>query len=565
MMQEPQERRQNMLRVALIVDSKFSTKYIHQLAEWGRLQDNLEISHLIIQNVNHLKQNIVKKSLLSLKTKGLVNFLQQISFTVIKKIESAALLRSKAHKDHFSRRNLSDSIGASVLVTPTVSKSGFVFHYAADDIEKIRALDLDVLIRCGSGILRGDILNCARFGIISFHFGDNRINRGGPPGFWEVFLKQDSTGFTIQQLTEELDGGKVLYRGHFSTKLYFLLNQAALYKKSNVYLQKILSDLARTRMLPEPLPSFPYFNPLYRRPGLIVQAQYIAGVSAKIAAKMLDRYVFAKKIRWGVAFSRGPWKNCVLWRGVRIKNPPDHFLADPFVVSYGNDSYCFVEDYDYTKSRAGISAYRLNDNAAERLGQVLAEPFHLSFPFVFEFQSKFYMCPETAQNRDIRLYECENFPMKWKLKKIIMSDVSAADTIIFKKNDIWWLFTNIDPADADDHCSELFIYYSDDPIEGKWTGHPKNPIFVDSMKGRNGGLLFDAEETYRVSQQQGLDVYGKSFSISRITALSTTDYSEELLVKIEPNFFEKLIGAHHMSSDGAFTAYDFKQKTKINF
>ena len=51
-------------------------------------------------------------------------------------------------------------------------------------------------------------------GIISFHHGDNNINRGGPAGFWEVFNEEPSTGFIIQRLTEELDGGDVIFKAN---------------------------------------------------------------------------------------------------------------------------------------------------------------------------------------------------------------------------------------------------------------------------------------------------------------------------------------------------------------
>ena len=62
--------------------------------------------------------------------------------------------------------------------------------------------DIDVLIRFNSNILRGDILNCTRFGILSFHTGDNRVVRGGPAGFWEVFNNEDTSGFILQILTQ---------------------------------------------------------------------------------------------------------------------------------------------------------------------------------------------------------------------------------------------------------------------------------------------------------------------------------------------------------------------------
>ena len=68
--------------------------------------------------------------------------------------------------------------------------------------------------------LKGEILNICRLGIISFHHGDNNFNRGGPPGFWEVFNREPSTGFIIQRLTEEIDGGDVIFKGKITTSYF---------------------------------------------------------------------------------------------------------------------------------------------------------------------------------------------------------------------------------------------------------------------------------------------------------------------------------------------------------
>ena len=48
-------------------------------------------------------------------------------------------------------------------------------------------------------------------GVWSYHHGDNRVNRGGPAGFWEVFEQWDVTGSILQVLSEELDAGKTLF------------------------------------------------------------------------------------------------------------------------------------------------------------------------------------------------------------------------------------------------------------------------------------------------------------------------------------------------------------------
>ena len=77
-------------------------------------------------------------------------------------------------------------------MAPLVSKSGLVFRYRDEDIRAIRHLNFDLLLHFGSGILRGDILIAARFGILSFHHADNKINRGQPAGFWEVYFRQEA-------------------------------------------------------------------------------------------------------------------------------------------------------------------------------------------------------------------------------------------------------------------------------------------------------------------------------------------------------------------------------------
>jgi hypothetical protein len=239
-------------------------------------------------------------------------------------------------------------------------------------------------------------------------------------------------------------------------------------------------------------------------------------------------------------------------------------LADPFVISEGNREYCFVEDYDYKTSRGCISAYELKETGAERLGEAIVEPFHMSFPYLFRFNSRIYMCPETSENREIRLYECVNFPLEWKVAKVLMPNVSAVDTMIFERDGLWWLFTNLDPTNTDSFESELFIFYSDNPLGDGWHPHPQNPPVIDSTKGRNAGLLFDDKCIYRVGQKQGLGLYGKGFSIHKIAVLNKETYLETEFCAVKPTFFEKLLGCHHMHSNGHTVVFDYLRRTRIN-
>ena len=550
----------SQLRIGLIVDSNWSSKYVYDLCEWAKQQKVLAISHIFIQELPKGGHSKPRKALDSFRKNGFLEMLADISFSILTKFELLLLVRSKVHADHLGKFNLNDFGIKSTLLQTTQSKSGMVHRFSDQEIHKISKTEIDVLVRCGTGILRGKILSATRFGIISFHHGDNRVNRGGPSGFWEVFLRQESTGFTLQQLTEELDGGRVLARGNYPTRKYYLLNQASLALKSNHYMKKTLEHLANYRKLPDEEKPIPFFNPLYRRPDLRVQGIYSLRLFVILARDLLKKLHPAKQEPWRVAYIKGNWRSIVMRKGIKLLNPTNHFLADPFVITVNNSTFCFVEDFDFEIKRGSISVYALGEHSAQRIGKAISEPFHMSFPFVFRDESKIYMLPETAENRDIRLYECINFPLEWRLKKILMSNINAADSIIFKNSGLWWLFTNIDVSDLGDHSSELHIFYSENLITDSWNPHRSNPIFIDSSKARNAGFLVDDSNVFRVSQRHGLGAYGKSASLNRVIKLNPDEYLEEFTMELEPNFFPNLRGTHHLHSNGQFTVFDFLEK-----
>jgi hypothetical protein len=544
------------LRVGLIVDSPLASKYVHELAAWAHSRGDVCISHLIVQGHPAAQKSRLAKLIGLVRRLGMRKAVRQLSFRQLTALESLVLRRSNLHADHLRSFDLTPYVPNSLSVRPIISASGFVYRYRDEDIQAIRRLDLDLLIRCGSGILRGEILSVCRFGILSFHHADNRINRGGPAGFWEVYFRQDSTGFVIQQLTEELDGGHVLFRGCFATKYYYLLNQASLLKRSNHYLKELLRAVARDRRLPEPEAPVPYFNQLFTVPDVVQQCVYLARLLPQVLARVRLALIGDDGRHWRVAYAKGDWRNLVMRRARLIENPTGRFLADPFVIRENGVDVCFVEDCDLRGQRGHISAYRLGDGGAERIGDAIVEPFHVSFPFVFRFDSKIYMCPETSEIGEIRLYECVSFPLTWKLSRVIMSGVAAADPMIFEHGGVWWLFANIEPVAGGDYGSELSIFRAESPLSQTWVPHPKNPIFVDSTRARNGGILFEGGSVYRVTQRQGFDRYGKGFSINRIVTLSATEYVEENVCSVEPNFLQTSRGAHHLYSNGHVTVFD---------
>lgn len=552
------------LKVGLLIDQEYESKYVYDLVNWALGQDDIEISHLIKQSLpqKDFTKNVIVKVIKFVKIRGIYSLISYLFFQALNFIEFQFLKRNLKYKNHFKLFNLSEHIKNTLIVTPQISKSGFVYKFSDEDVQKIKNANFDLIIRFGSGILHGNILHSSKFGILSFHHGDNTINRGGPPGFWEVYLKQATTGFTIQILNEELDGGHVLAKGRIPTRLYYLLNQASLYEVSNVYLKQVIKKIAIDNKLPKIENKLPYYNHLYKSPNLFVTITYIINTLTFILKRLFYKLLKYDYV-WNVGFVSKKWNELSFWKSKKLERSKGVFLADPFLLNVNDNIYCFVEEYMYKNKKGQITVYDLKPKVPLRLGVALAESFHLSFPNIFKYEDEFYMCPESSENKDIRLYKCIDMPLKWEFFKVIKQNISAVDSIIFSKNNLWWLFTNIDTNHNGDHHTELHIFYSNSPLTDSWLPHTANPVYIDSNLARNGGLIEEDGKIYRVCQKIGFGHYGRNICINEIINLTPNTFEEKLICDVYPNFFPKISGIHHLHSIGGKTVFDFAQWQRI--
>lgn len=549
-------------RVGIIVDSTSVSKQMGDLISLSKQSENYEITVLIINSIERKKQNIFFQIYSYIHRRGLKKFVNNALFRVICKLESYVLMCLSKHHNFYSKVKLNAEEFSTIYVKPNISKSGLVYRYDEEDVKRIKERNLDLLIRGGGGILRGDILNVCPNGVISFHHADNDINRGGPPGFWEVYERNPRTGFIIQRLKNELDGGDVLYKGFVSTSWLYSLNLARLYEVANPFFHQVLDDITSEKQKLSVYRKTPYSYPLYTTPSVFQTLIYIIK-TVKILVSKISRKMQGKSFRWGVAYQFSErWDDITLWRSKKISNPKNRFLADPFVIKKNGSHFCFVEDFDYRTNRGSISAYKITSSSCDSLGVVLEEDFHLSFPFIFEYQNELYMCPETHKKGEIRVYKCIDFPTKWEFHKTLMSDVSAADSIIFKRDNVWWLFTNIDKSSVGDYGCQLHIFSADNPLSDKWVAHENNPVIFNPLVARNGGLIVSQNEIYRVYQRQGFDMYGEACGIARITSLTHTEYIEETHSEIEPHFFKGIKGVHTYNFDSDLVVFDYVEVSK---
>lgn len=544
-------------RVGLLIDSFQASKQLKDFIDLSKKSNNYEVTTLIINDASALSGGPQKKIFEYIRRRGISKFFNKAFFLILYKLEKKIITRKLIFKNFYKNFDLSEGDYEVIKVSPIISKSGLSYSYNDSDIKKIKSANLKLLVRGGRSILRGKILTCCSAGIISFHHGDNDVYRGGPAGFWEVYEKQPRTGFIIQRLNEELDGGDVLYKGFVRTSWFYSLNKAKLYEISNPFLHKIIDEITSDTPDLKIYPKTPYDKTFYTVPNLIQILNYLLKTIAIYLHKKINGF-FGRRIRWSVAYQfTNNWPKPDLSHSVKIQNPKNRFLADPFLIYRNEKHYCFLEDFDYFKDRGCISVYEIHKEGYSKIGKALVEDFHLAYPYLFEYKGELYMCPDTHAKNDIRLYRCVDFPLKWEFEKILIDNVSAVDTSIFFYDERWWLISNMDNSPAGEHYSQLHVFYNSNPLGEDWIPHKNNPIIFDPLKARNGGFIIDESKLYRVYQCQGFNLYGRSFGVAEIRSLNLETYAEETLFEVEPNFFPNLIGTHTFNYNKGLLVFDY--------
>lgn len=550
-----------MKRVGILVSSTICSRYCYETIKRLSESNEIELFFLINQKEEET-QGIYKKIVSMVKQRGIFNFFSFIFFRIVTKVEYIVLSSIYSDlKKYYEVLNIDEfQKNSNIYLNPIFSKSRLSIKYSSEDIKKLESLELDLIIRGNVGvILKGKILSVSKDGILSFHHGDNRWNRGGPAGFWEVYKREASTGFIIQVLSEELDGGAVIFRSNIPTKRSYIENISFLYQESYPSMSNIVLKYAVEGYLAKPEKNIPYSGTILRVPTPLETISYSIRTFFLFIRYFVNYFPLQKRDRWSVSFVKKDYKDSILRKGIEIKNPSNRFFADPFVITKGKRTICFVEDYSYSEKLGSITAIEIfNEKEYKILGTVIKEPFHLSFPYLFEYKDELYMVPESSKDKSIRLYKCIDFPLKWEYQKNLFDDINATDSMIFEYEERWWLLFTISHT-GQNYCSELVAFYTkSDPINGKWIAHKKNPLITDSRIARNAGILGGGSRTVvRGRQKQGFNIYGNSLTLAEIIDLTPSLFDEKEIAEINPNFFSNLKGCHHIHSDGIYTVYDY--------
>lgn len=449
----------------------------------------------------------------------------------------------------------------SMTVVPI--RKRFVHRFPPAAIEAIRAKQLDVLIRFGFNILRGDILTSANYGVWSYHHGDGDYYRGGPAHFWEVYESNPISGAMLQILTEELDAGKVLYKGLFETcpGISRTRNCVQPYWGASTFMIQKLHELhqygwdyVQSHIVPHS--SYLGKKKIYTAPSNSEMLKWLGPV---LIRKSFLRVVRRPRIEhWRLAFRSGQTlpdtqAAALDLRGFRwIDSPKGRFYADPFLIEESGKVWVFFEDLDYSTQRGAISCAEVQKAGIGPPITVLERPYHLSYPCIFRDGNNIYIIPESGSNGTIELYRCVSFPDKWEFEKELFK-ARAVDTNIWIEDGVYWFFSTFQEARG--LATQLWLF-SANTLTGDWTPHPANPISTDVRNSRNAGAIFRHNgKLFRPSQDCSKH-YGYSFTLNEIVVWDQTQYQEKPMMTVDPVWAPGLVATHSYANIGDLEVID---------
>src|SRR5579884_3089328 len=124
------------------------------------------------------------------------------------------LYRGFSEPESYASHQMPNELASLPRVQCFPQKKGrFAEVFSEEEVAQVVSHELDFILRFGFGIIKGPILQAARYGVWSYHHGDETRYRGGPPGFWEIYENSLLTGAVLQRLTDRLDAGVILRRG----------------------------------------------------------------------------------------------------------------------------------------------------------------------------------------------------------------------------------------------------------------------------------------------------------------------------------------------------------------
>jgi len=426
------------------------------------------------------------------------------------------------------------------------------------DVDRVRAEGLDVILDLTSGPPPLGLVEAARLGVWRFRFGEPEEEGREPGCFWEVDRGEPVTSVALLRMTG-LYQGVVLYRGVFRTHRWsFVRNLDAVCPAMAEWPARLLTRLGHgDRRLPDDAIRVPPTRPRY--PGILRLVRLAATATGRLVLMQLRSLFLVEQ--WNVGVVDTPIHRFLDGRGpARVRWLPqpgrDQFLADPFGVRREGRLSVVMEEWDHRRRTARIVAVEMDEHAGFSEPTIAMEPpFHVSYPYLVEWDGDLYCIPETGRLGRVDVYRCTDFPRRWVRVGSLIEGFPARDPTVFRHEGRWWLLCGA-PRLA---SAELHAWYADD-LQGPWHPHHGNPLKTDIRSARPAGTPFTLEGRLYRPAQDGSRTYGGGVSINRIVRLTPDEFAEEPVATVRPpEDGPYRSGIHTLSAVGDVTLIDAKR------
>ncbi len=442
-----------------------------------------------------------------------------------------------------------------------IRKEGHREYFLSEDVTFIRNQELDFILRFGFNIIHGEILEAAKYGIWSFHHGDEQHYRGGPPGFWEIYESARLTGSVLQRLTPQLDSGVILKKGWFGTVKHSYSEQLdRIIGGSIPFVRQVCHDIITDNADYLNAPSSNTKAKIYRIPGnlkLLIFIQKI--IRNRIVFQVKDLFMTEQ---WNIGvIDASPEKVAFNWKRyhgrVRWLSLPEanFFRADPFFFRAEGVPKIICERFNYRTTRGALELITLDgENQFKASDLALHGEKHFSFPFTFTNAGQIYCIPETSSNGRTDLYKFNqsNGQLEWQFTLI---DKPLVDpTLVFFQN-LWWLLATL-PGNT---SGALYVWFSS-TLDGPFIAHPANPVKTDVRSSRPAGHFMILDGYLFRPAQNSSRTYGGSIVINQVISMTPNEYIEQQVIELKPDddwIFSS--GLHTISGDEKITLIDAKR------
>jgi hypothetical protein len=473
-------------------------------------------------------------------------------------------LAYKVSPDATGRRSAEAMLADVERITVEPRYQADHFTLEGDALGAARSRKLDVALLFGFGLPSPGILSIARYGIWSHKETELAATGASPLGLAEVLEGAPVTVSSLLARAADAPHPVTLYRSSGMTDHRIVKrSRNFLLWKTSRFAGRKLRELARER--PDSISELG--TRCAEGDGCGGDRRLSNLEVVKLASKNAISFLHGRYSQlfafqnWTIGYrlpgNEGAYPGSL--SKYRILLPPGNMIwADPFPFRKDGRNYIFFEEMAWPAGKGRVRVIEVDENGIKAgPDTVLEREHHLSYPFLFEWEGRLYMIPESFQAERIEVYRCDEFPGRWSHHAVLLEGVNAVDTTLIERDGLWWMFTNIDTKGSW-NVEELHLFFSDNPF-GPWKPHRDNPVVSDVRSSRPAGKLFYRGRKLCRPAQDCSKGYGHAIRIFEVRTLTPECYEEEEVEVIWPGAIEGALGIHTLNQHEGLAVIDAKR------